>query len=392
MIQIFTKLRFFFFILYFKGKGLVWYCISRLNYKNLPISSISFSQDGSLLAAGCGNTLCIWNTENSKLKCSLSTPSAYDGATNKIILSIASNIRPHNGVKSSIKKSEELEINNAIEKRKKILEQIKELLNGNNKNKSSSNQFVRNIKKDKIKYSRKIKLNKISKKSLNIREKELIFKKIINLDELNLYQKFEIFSFLKISCRTTDEIRFKLLDILNKKNHKQKYLENKIDKILMQLTDQNKFLLKRKLYEYKIRRNNTRNYNFNSIVSGELIKRKLSSERYSINGTNGNVEEASEDEDDDVDDTNNNSKELPIKTISQINHVLFGTKDFGHLVIVCTENRLLVWNLLTLRLQTSVKISVDRITIDPYTNLIAAFTIYNNCKLILNFFNFFVFK
>jgi hypothetical protein len=49
-------------------------------------------------------------------------------------------------------------------------------------------------------------------------------------------------------------------------------------------------------------------------------------------------------------------------------------------VIVCTENRLLIWNLLNLRLQTAVKLSVKDITIDSFTNAVGAFTIHNECK------------
>lgn len=54
---------------------------------------------------------------------------------------------------------------------------------------------------------------------------------------------------------------------------------------------------------------------------------------------------------------------------------------FSFQVIVCTENRLLVWNLLTLRLQTALKLSARHIVIDPLTNLIAIFTTRNNCKI-----------
>lgn len=49
-------------------------------------------------------------------------------------------------------------------------------------------------------------------------------------------------------------------------------------------------------------------------------------------------------------------------------------------VIACTENRVLIWNLLTLRLQTVLKLSAEHIAVDSQTNLISVFTKNQECK------------
>jgi len=72
-----------------------------------------------------------------------------------------------------------------------------------------------------------------------------------------------------------------------------------------------------------------------------------------------------------------------LQGLAQISHVQFGAGDQAHLVAVCTESRVLIWNLLTLRLQAGLKLSVRQLAFDPLTNLMAVITKNDECKFIM---------
>jgi len=70
----------------------------------------------------------------------------------------------------------------------------------------------------------------------------------------------------------------------------------------------------------------------------------------------------------------------PLQSSAQISHVQFGAGAQAHLVAICTETRVLIWNLMTLRLQAGLKLSVRQLAFDPLTNLIAAVTRNDECE------------
>lgn len=299
------------------------------------------------------------------MKCALSAPAGLDGSANKILISI-SNV------------SEEKKLTKqktVLDKRKKILEQIKLLLE------KGDQGLFKNVTSEKKRFIKNENSGKILPNDLKVNEQEMIFKKIMNLQELNLYQKFELFSNLGICCRAPSELKHDLLEFLTNKKNYQTNLSCKIDKMVENLSSTYKFTAKGKLHEYQTRRklwnrqNSHKNASINKILSFGSSPKKNPNEN--LNGTsvgkmtNGICAEKEE----------LTEMTTPIKTIAQINHVLFCTGEYAHLAIICTENRLLIWNLLTLRLQTTLKLSVNKITIDPYTSLVAVFTINNERKL-----------
>lgn len=73
-------------------------------------------------------------------------------------------------------------------------------------------------------------------------------------------------------------------------------------------------------------------------------------------------------------------KAAPLQGSAQISHVQFGAGAQAHLVAICTETRVLIWNLMTLRLQAGLKLSVRQLAFDPLTNLIAAVTCNDECE------------
>lgn len=73
---------------------------------------------------------------------------------------------------------------------------------------------------------------------------------------------------------------------------------------------------------------------------------------------------------------------IPIKNLTHVTNVIFCAEEYSHLVIVTTPERLLIWNLLTLKIQGSFKLHTKFITLDPLTNLVAVFTKYNELFIV----------
>lgn len=295
----------------------------------------------------------------------MSAPAGLDGSANKILISVS------DVAEKKLTKIAETKQKTVLDKRKKMLEQIKALLEKDDKS------LFKNVTSEKKRFVKSENCAKILPNDLKVKEQEMIFKEIMKLQELNLYQKFEVFSNLGICCRAPGELKFDLLEFLTNKKIIQTDLSNKIDRMVENLSSTYKFTAKRKLHEYQTRRKlwNRRNCHKNASIN-KILSFGDSPKKNSLNGNS------------DVKPTNGVcvAKEVmtemttPIKSIAQINHVLFCTGEYAHLAIICTENRLLIWNLLTLRLQTTLKLSVNKITIDPYTSLVAAFTINNERK------------
>lgn len=250
-----------------------------------------------------------------------------------------------------------------VEKRRKMLQLIKSFLENDDTN------LVKEItgKLGKMNISRPVSPNSAS---LTIKEQELIHKKIMAHNELNFYQKLYIF----------DKMALHSIGSLDVKPSFDKYIQRNIEintilkKNLLrrsaQLTDRNRFMVNRKFFNYKRRAEhrlfNSKNIHFHgaeNVSTGTKRQRtRTDSEK------NQDAQEVPI------------VKPLPVKSVAQIQHIAFGTGEYAHLVIVCTEQRLLVWNLLTLRLQTAIKLSVRKLVVDPYTSLVAAFTVHDERK------------
>lgn len=155
-------------------------------YKHLSIRSLAFSADSSLLSVGFGNTLCVFTPDSLQLKCALSPAAGLDGSTNKITINLPDqNDDDTTPTKKSPKKGNRAQL---LERRRKSLQTIKEITN---------------------------KLENMRVKSLNNRaplsneEQELIYKKIMAHNELNFYQKIEIFNMLALHSKAPANIKEK---------------------------------------------------------------------------------------------------------------------------------------------------------------------------------------
>ncbi|XP_058815867.1 WD repeat-containing protein 75 [Topomyia yanbarensis] len=312
------------------GEKLVWVCVGRVDYKNFPVQAISFSQDGSLLAAGFGNVLCAWSAETLRLKCVLSAPAGYDGGVNRVVLSVPNK-------KKTISKNE------YMEKRSKIIQQMLEVLE-----KKDATALFKNAKAKKKDRLVKNNTNQVEKLSLD--EKKHAFKRVQQHNELSLLQKAELFYRLGIQCKTTEQMKQKIEKKLTKAKNISTQAENHLQKAINELCTDVKFRSKRKLHCYQRRKAfNPGLAQFTSLFDGGKKQQSSKQPQESYN-------------------------QQPIKTVAYVKHVLFCHGEYSHLVVMCTESRLLVWNLLTLRIQVTVNLSVEMIVIDSFTNLIAAFT------------------
>uniref|UniRef100_A0A1S4K8L2 WD repeat-containing protein 75 second beta-propeller domain-containing protein n=1 Tax=Culex quinquefasciatus TaxID=7176 RepID=A0A1S4K8L2_CULQU len=315
------------------GEKLIWSCVGRVEYKNLVVRSVSFSQDGSLLAAGFGNVLCAWNAETLRLKCVLSAPAGYDGGVNRVVVAVPG--KKKLGVKKAT----------FLAKKAEVVKQMLEVLE-----KKDVSALFKNVTESKRKRYLSVETGGKPEKLSN-EEKKLVFKRVQLQNELTLAQKAELFSRLRIQCRSAGEMKEKIAEKLAKAKRVSAQAERRLQKAVNELSSDVKFQSKRKLHNYERRKRPSPTLSqltnvFNSTNSPKKAKKKPAKAQ----------------------PTN------PIKTTAQIRHVLFCHGEYSHLVVMATENRLLVWNLLTLRIQVTVNLTVTHLSIDSFTNLIAAFT------------------
>lgn len=149
---------------------------------------MDFSSDGSLLAAGYGNILCIYCSETLQLKCALNSPSGLDGIGNKLIINL-----PVNEMQKPWDEKK-----NFIEEKKKIFQNIKTFLEKSD-DKKLLNDLIHSLST-----STKPDPHKIENLLLN--EQENIFKRIMAMNDLNFYHKLQLFRKLNIHCKSSMEI------------------------------------------------------------------------------------------------------------------------------------------------------------------------------------------
>ncbi|XP_058453312.1 WD repeat-containing protein 75 isoform X2 [Malaya genurostris] len=312
------------------GEKLVWVCVGRVEYKNFPVRSISFSQDGSLLAGGFGNVLCAWSAETLRLKCVLSAPAGYDGGVNQVVLSVP-------------KKNKAIDRKEYLEKRSKIIREMLEVLD-----KKDASVLFKNTKPRKK--DRVVKDHGHTVEKLSLDEKKLAFKRIQQHNELTFLQKAELFYRLRIQCKSTAEMRQKIEAKLSAAKNISTQAEQRLQKIVNELSSDARFCSKRKLHCYQRRKAHAPGLAQFTYLFDSSKKQRLRQQPQETN------------------------KQQPIKTVACVKQVRFCYGEYSHLIVVCTENRLLVWNLLTLRIQVTVNLTVETIAIDSFTNLIATFT------------------
>lgn len=338
-------------------EGKTWYCIAQTSYKDLPVESISFSQDGSLLAAGYGNTLCIYKSDNLKLKAALTGSNGMDGCVTKAQIRVPS--KNINGAKTELQ-----------EKRKKIMKLFSNMLDTNEDSNEAALikelQTTLNDKKSKEDIEKPM-------EKLDDKQKTALYKKILQLHELNLFQKVLLYQKLGIACKVHPQMETKVADYLQKTVSEKRNV-NSLHSQVHRLNLRQRFKAK-----YRLQQHNKRQHNYDTEITEKLVPilsllnlEKTTNQKQLTNGVKNK----------DTKTLLNRQHILPPKpTIAEISQVQFAAGDYAHLVAVCTERRVLIWNLLTLRLQSVLKLTVKHLSFDPQTNLMAAVTENNDLHL-----------
>lgn len=294
-----------------------------------------------MLGVGFGNTLCIYNPETLQLRCALSAPSGLDGSVNKMTITLPSNI-------------DESDLNvrrkDFILKQKKMRAAIQSVL--------ESDDPVSITKKINVSEIKSKKSKRIIPTKLSTKQKKMIFNQVLASNSVNLFQKIHLFD------------KFNLYGRVPKKSQKSytEYCEQIDGKLensnilgrLLNLSTKHKFKFAYKYHQSNLQKQRNRHTldAFKHVIN---ISKPIKSEVIA-NGTK---------DDSNLQQTSANASNLCQKPTVQITHVVFCTGEFAHLVIVCTEKRLLIWNLLTLRLQSAFKIDVEKISVDLHTSLVA---------------------
>lgn len=331
------------------GKGKVWTCIARTNYKSLSIKSLAFSTDTSLLGVGFGNTLCIYNPESLQLRCALSAPSGLDGSVSKMTL-----LLPTETKKTDLDARRQ----KFIEKGKKMRAIIKSMLDTDD-----TKAIAKCIAS--IEHSGKSKKPacKVPKRLVG-EQKKMLFNQILSCNSISLFQKIHIFDKFGLHGRVPMKMHSlyeEYCEQIDRKLPESKVILQR----MLNLSPRSKFK-----FAYKYHRSNVKEQQRNRDILGAL-KRTINS---AAPMKSPRLANGVSDNDDNDGDSKPASIPVAQKPTVQITHVAFCSGEFAHLAIVCTERRLLIWNLLTLRLQSAFKIEVDKLTVDLYTSLVAIVT------------------
>lgn len=310
-----------------------------------------------MLSVGFGNTLCVYASETLRLKCALSAPPAFDGSTGRLTISLP-NKRDTTAISKDKNDLKEQRVQ-FFERRKKMSGLIKKLLE------NSDAAIFQNISEKPAKVTRKRCKKPIE---LSVDDQELLFNQIMASTAINLFQKIILFERFNLHVRAPQKKQQSLTEYCH---------ENRIEAIsanllrrMFNLPPKHKFAYSHKYAQLQQQHPNSnglinsfnRLFNFGQKLTNGTAKSKRGRKR-----TISSSQDATKCSSDPV-------QPSLLKSTTQVNHVVFCTGEYAHLVVVCTDSRLLIWNLLTLRLQSSYKLAVDKIAVDMYTSLVAVIT------------------
>ncbi|XP_016970795.1 WD repeat-containing protein 75 [Drosophila rhopaloa] len=334
-------------------RGKMWSCLAQTSYRNLPIGSLCFSQDGSLLAVGYGNILALYDARNPRLPLqTLSCPPGLDGVISKAQLRLAQT--PLNGARKEL-----------TQQRQQLWALLKTLVNSNDE------KLVNQAKELIVGPPSKAKLVNQPESA----SKEAVFRYIMKMPELGLHQKLQLLRRFGVECQVSHPHRNRLMEHLQQRElipQTTRLRLRKLDARLHRLHTRHRYKAKQRLSHLNKRRKSFEDLVPQDVMSlFSVLKLDESTKPKKDTKNKSKLDESSK--------AKQKVKRIPaeaapLQGLAQISQVQFGAGDQAHLVAVCTESRVLIWNLLTLRLQAGLKLSVRQLAFDPLTNLIAVIT------------------
>lgn len=297
--------------------------------------------------------MCMYSPETLKLKCALNAPAGLDGSIGKISIAL-----PTAKGKEDTDKRKRF-----LDKRKKLQAAIKLMLGGADAKAIVNSLGALNPAKCKAASVKAADPHKMA-----AADKSAVFNTILASNNVNLFQKINMFDDLDLRGRVPAKWQPAFEEYCERIDEEQQSLN--IPERILNMTAKHRF-------KYALKYNNHKHGIRHSSAVRKLRRTISFAPSTDEHRTNGHS--SAEDN-----GTAADAQQLPPpKAMAQIKHLAFCTGEFAHLVIACTDNRLLIWNLLTLRLQSSFTIHTDKIAIDPYTSLVAVTSRYNDLFVFL---------
>lgn len=323
------------------GKGNVWHCVGQRGYKDLPVNSLCFSKDGSVLIAGFGRHVVVFKGNNLRdIRCVLTAPGGLDGAIERVAV-----VLPKGGKKS--KKAAAAAVKNGMSPAdaNELVDQY--LKTEDAKEKEALRKKIFGAQKDSPQVT--------CLPDVPDAQQGRVYEKICDSLDLDVEQKIKSLNGLALNWGVEETYR-----------EQREELQEKLQKRDQKVEDAKRLLEKCKNLKH------LRGCFDKMAIARELQAASLTHRPRLL--PNGELPRS---------DSEGGFTALHsslAKRCAEIKAIVLGVGEYSHLVIVTTRNRVLIWNLLTLKIQTVLKLSCEEICIDPVSGNVAAFTTNNQCK------------
>lgn len=332
------------------GKGNVWSCVSQRSYKGLAVNSLCFSRDGSVLIAGFGRHVVIFKGTNLRdIRCVLTAPTGMDGAISRIGVVVPKEEgKTPKKTNKARKESAAATGTTAAEMQELVTRYLSMTGEEDAKEKAELRKRIYGNQEKETPSTLKPLAGPLPE-GLERR----VFEKIYDSLDLDVEQKVKCFNGLGLDWGV-DEAYAEQREELYVRFHAQ---DAKVEEAKAVLGKAGNLKHLRESFQ-------------KMAVAKEVTEAGLGNRPKLLPSADA-VEYAQE------------VKSLRPslgKHCCDIKFVLLGVGEYSHLLVVATRNRVLIWNLLTLKIQTVLKLSCQHICIDPVSGYVAAFTNNNQCE------------